>query len=69
MTALRISALLTLVGLGFMVWSMVEPTPLPVMLAMSVGQALGSLAFGIYLYVVVRALRRDYRRVTPRDPS
>ena len=69
MTALRISALLTLVGLAFMVWSMVEPTPLPVMLAMSVGQALGSLAFGIYLYVVVRALRRDYRRVTPRDPS
>jgi peptidoglycan/LPS O-acetylase OafA/YrhL len=69
MTALRVSALLTLIGLGFMVWSMIEPTPLPVMLAMSVGQALGTLAFGIYLYVVVHALRRDYRRVPPRDPS
>ena len=69
MTALRVSALLTLIGLAFMVWSMIEPTPLPVMLAMSVGQGFGTLAFGIYLYVVVRALRRDYRRVSPRDPS
>ena len=69
MTALRVSAVLTLVGLGFMVWSMIEPTPLPVMLAMSVGQAFGTLAFAIYLYVVVSALRRDYRRVRPQDPS
>jgi len=69
MTALRVSALLTLIGLAFMVWSMIEPTPLPVMLAMSVGQAFGTLAFAIYLYVVVSALRRDYRRVRPQDPS
>ena len=69
MTDLRVSALLTLIGLAFMVWSMIEPTPLPVMLAMSVGQAFGTLAFAIYLYVVVSALRRDYRRVRPQDPS
>jgi len=69
MTILRVSALLTLVGLAFMVWSMIVPTPLPVMLAMTAGQAFGTLAFGIYLYVVVRALRRDYRRVPPRDPT
>jgi len=64
-TALRWSALLTLVGLGFMVWSMLEPTPLPVMLAMTVGQGFGSAAFGIYLYIVVRELRREWRRVDP----
>jgi hypothetical protein len=58
MTALRVSALLTLVGLALMLWSLVVPTPLPVMLAMTVGQAIGTLAFGIYLYVVVRDLRR-----------
>jgi hypothetical protein len=38
LTALRTSAVLTLVGLGLMVWSMLQPTPLPVMLAMTVGQ-------------------------------
>ena len=65
MTALRLSALLTLAGLGFMVWSMLAPTPLPVMLAMTVGQAFGSTAFGIYVYIVVRELRREWRRVTP----
>ncbi len=59
--ALRLSAALTLVALGLMAWSMLEPTPLPVMLAMTVGQAIGSAAFAIYLYVVVRALRRERR--------
>ena len=59
--ALRISAVLTLVGLAMMVWSMLEPTPLPVMLAMSVGQGIGCLAFGLYLFVVIRDLR-EFRR-------
>ena len=61
MIALRISAVLTLIGLALMVWSMLVPTPLPVMLAMTVGQAIGSLAFGLYLYVVVRDVRRAWR--------
>lgn len=54
---LRISAVLTLVALALMVWSVLVPTPLPVMLAMTVGQAIGTLAFAIYLGVVVRTLR------------
>jgi hypothetical protein len=58
MTALRVSALLTLIALALMVWSILAPTPLPVMLAMTVGQAIGSVAFGIYLYIVVRDVRR-----------
>jgi hypothetical protein len=37
---------------------MLEPTPLPVMLAMSIGQGIGTIAFGIYLYVVVADFRR-----------
>jgi hypothetical protein len=61
MTALRISAVLTLIGLAMMAWSMLEPTPLPVMLAMSVGQGIGCLAFGLYLFVVIRDLRRARR--------
>jgi hypothetical protein len=58
---LRVSAALTIVGLAFMVWSILQPTPLPVMLAMSVGQFVGMLAFGLYLYVIVVDLRRERR--------
>ena len=58
---LRVSAFLTLIGLALMVWSMLVPTPLPVMLAMSVGQAVGTTAFAIYLVIVVRQLRRERR--------
>jgi membrane protein implicated in regulation of membrane protease activity len=66
---LRLSAVLTLIGLAFMVWSMVEPTPLPVMLAMTVGQGVGTVAFAIYAFIVVRELRRELRRGRSRDPS
>jgi hypothetical protein len=58
---LRVSAALTLLALGLMVWSMVQPTPLPVMLAMTAGQALGTLAFALYGYVVIADLRRSRR--------
>ena len=60
-TLLRISAALTIVGLAMMVWSLLAPTPLPVMLAMSVGQVVGTMAFGLYLFAIVLDLRRDRR--------
>jgi hypothetical protein len=70
MTVLRISAVLTLIGLALMAWSMLQPTPLPVMLAMTVGQGIGCMAFGLYLFVVIRDIRRG-RREQPesREPS
>ncbi|MBX3157703.1 MAG: hypothetical protein KF773_17160 [Deltaproteobacteria bacterium] len=58
---LQISALLTIAALALMVWSMLQPTPLPVMLAMTVGQLLGTIAFGLYGLVVVRDLVRAWR--------
>lgn len=61
MPALRVSAALTLVGLALMAWSMLKPTVLPVMLAMSVGQGIGCMAFGLYLYVVIRDIWRARR--------
>jgi hypothetical protein len=61
MRTLQVSAILTLLGLALMVWSMVAPTPLPVMLAMTVGQAFGTMAFGAYIYVVIKDLRRAMR--------
>jgi hypothetical protein len=57
MLVLRLAAALTLVGLALMVWSLVQPTPLPVMLAMTVGQACGTIAFAAYLFIVIRTLR------------
>ena len=62
------SAILTLIALGLMVWSMLQPTPLPVMLAMSVGQLLGTVAFAIYGYAVIAdvlRVRRDRRAAEP----
>ena len=60
-TLVRISAALTILGLFFMVWSLLVPTPLPVMLAMSVGQAFGTTAFMLYLVAIVIDLRRGRR--------
>lgn len=60
---LQISCVLTLVGLALMVWSMLVPTPMPVILAMSLGQLLGTVAFGMFGYVVlVDQLRTQLRK-------
>lgn len=58
---LRWSAVLTLIGLGLMAWSMLKPTPMPIMLAMTAGQGLGTLAFLMYLFVVIQDFRRIRR--------
>ncbi len=58
---IRAAAVLTLVALALMVWSMLDPTVLPVMLAMSLGQLLGTLAFGLYGIAVWKDLRRIRR--------
>jgi hypothetical protein len=55
---LRVAAMLAFVGLVFMVWSLVDQTVLPVMLAMTIGQGLGTLSFLLYLIVVIADLRR-----------
>lgn len=65
---LRLSALLTILALILMIWSLLQPTPLPVMLAMTVGQAVGTIAFGLYGFVVwkeFRRLRRVRRESSP----
>lgn len=59
---LRIASALALVALALIVWSLLDPTPIPVIVSMSVGQAIGSVSFGIYLFVVVVDLRRSARR-------
>jgi hypothetical protein len=49
---LRLSCWMTLVGLALFVWSVLDPRPVPVMVAMSIGQGIGSAAFVLYLLVI-----------------
>jgi len=60
-TLVRISAVFTILGLVLMVWSLLVPTPLPVMLAMSLGQAFGTSAFMLYLFAIFIDQRRGRR--------
>jgi len=58
---LQASSALALVALALIVWSLVDPRPIPVILAMSAAQALGTLSFVAFLWVVVRDLRAAQR--------
>jgi hypothetical protein len=40
-----------------MAWSVLDPRPIPVIAAMSVGQVLGTLSFGAFLALVAADLR------------
>jgi hypothetical protein len=60
-TWLRIAAVLTLIALALMVWSVLVPTPLPVMIAMTIGQGIGTTAFAIFGLIVLKDLTRIRR--------
>lgn len=48
---------LAMVGLAFMMWSLADPRAQPVLVALSLGQGIGTLSLMIYIRVVIR----DYR--------
>ena len=48
-----------LFALALIVWSILAPSPLSVMVAMSVAQGIGTLSFLLYLWVVIADLRRS----------
>ena len=52
----RVAAVLALVALPLMVWSIVDPTVWPVLVALSVGQGIGTLSFALFLLAVARDL-------------
>jgi hypothetical protein len=56
-----VACVLGLVGLGLMVWSLFDPRPVPVIVAMSVGQAAGTLSFLAFLAVAASDIRRALR--------
>lgn len=67
MGLLRVASVALLVSLALMAWGILHPRPLPVIVAMSVGQGIGILGAALFLFVVVRDLRRVMR--SRRDAS
>lgn len=54
------ACVICLIALGLMVWSLFSKTVLAVMVAMSVGQGLGTLSLLLYIWVVIADLRRAH---------
>jgi hypothetical protein len=65
------ACLCALGALALMTWQLFEPEPLQVIVAMSIGQVLGTASFLAFLYVVLRDLRaaRRVAREALRNPS
>lgn len=64
---LRIACMLALVALALMVWSLFDPRPLPVVVAMSLGQVVGTLSLAAFLGVVFVDIRRAQRSRAPQE--
>ena len=58
---LVVACVCNLAALALMTWQIVDPTVWPVMVAMSVGQVLGTASFATFLYVVVADFRAGRR--------
>jgi hypothetical protein len=55
----RVACVLALIGLAMMVYSILSPRPLPVILAMSVGQMFGIAAVVCYLLAILVDVARS----------
>jgi len=58
---LRAACVLTLIALALMVWSLFDPTLIPVLVGMSLAQVFGTIAFAIFGVVVFLDLSRKRR--------
>ena len=64
------ACVLGLIGLALMSWSLFDQGWIPVMMAMSVGQGIGTLSFLLFLLVVFIDLRRaEFRPSVPSPPT
>ena len=63
------ACVLGLIGLALMSWSLFDQGWIPVMMAMSVGQGIGTLSLLLFIAVTVIALRgADFRPSLPPQP-
>jgi len=60
------ACVLGLIGLALMSWSLFDQGWIPVMMAMSVGQGIGTLSFALFLVIVIIDLRKaEFRPSLP----
>jgi hypothetical protein len=59
MRALRLAAISALLALCLMVWGVLDTRPISLVVAMSVGQGLGTLSFIVFCAVVFLDLRKS----------
>lgn len=52
----RVAAILALVALPLMVWSVIDPRVWPVLVALSLGQIIGTFSLVLFLVAVARDL-------------
>jgi len=64
----RVACVGSLVSMALMSWSVFDPTPFPVMVSMTVGQAIGTLALVCYVAAVLVAQVRRERASHPPAP-
>lgn len=65
---LRFACFLALAALPLMVWSLFDPTVWPVLIALSVGQVIGTLSFLLFLVAVARDLHVRRRLTAQGSP-
>lgn len=53
---LRVACVMALVALPLMVWSVFDPRVWPVLVALSIGQGIGTMSFLLFLVAVARDL-------------
>jgi hypothetical protein len=61
MRMLRLASVLALLALGLMAWSLFDPRAFPVIVAMSVGQLLGTASFAAFGWVVLGDVRAKWK--------
>ena len=59
----RAAAVGAIVSLLLMIWSLLDPRPMPVVVAMSLGQLIGTLSLAGFLVVLAKDLRRASRKL------
>ncbi|MGB3049755.1 MAG: hypothetical protein WBB42_02065 [Polyangiales bacterium] len=63
------ACVLGLIGLALMSWSLFDQGWIPIMMAMSVGQGIGTLSFALFLVIVIIDLRQaEFRPSLPPKP-
>jgi CHASE2 domain-containing sensor protein len=64
------ACVLGLISLALMSWSLFDQGWIPIMMAMSVGQGIGTLSFALFLVIVIIDLRQaEFRPSIPPEPK